>query len=368
MRYFIIAGEPSGDIYGGELIHGIKQVDKSAQIQFYGGEFMAEEAGHPPLVHIKELAVMGFWEVLMRGFSLLSSLRKCKNQIRKFKPDAIIFIDYGGFNLHMAKWAKTNDFHTFYYIAPKTWAWKENRVKKIRKYIEHVYAILPFEEEYFSGHGISVSYHGHPLKEVVHRHENRLAKPDKYTIALLPGSRAQEIKLILPVLLQVVSRYPEWQFYLAKAPSAEQKWYDDCMEGNSFPNLTILESKTYDILKVADLALVASGTATLETALFDTPQVVCYKANPISFYIAKQLVKLKFVSLVNLILDREAVTELLQSDMTVENIVEEIEKLQSDEFRDKMQADYAELQKMLSPPDSTRLIVKDLMGRVAGKF
>lgn len=364
MRYFIIAGEPSGDIYGGELIRGIRKVDPSAKIQFYGGDFMAEEAGHPPLVHISELAVMGFWEVLMKAFSLLGSLRKCKEQITAFKPDSIIFIDYGGFNLRMAKWAKQHNYATFYYIAPKTWAWKENRVKKIRENIDHIYAILPFEEEYFNGHGVSVSYHGHPLKEVVNRHKTGLIKPGKYTVALLPGSRAQEVLKILPVFLNIAEKYPDWEFYLAKAPSSKQEWYDTCIASRSFPNLHILEGKTYDILDIADLALVASGTATLETAIFRTPQVVCYKANAISFYIAKQLVKLEYVSLVNLILNRESVKELLQSDMTTENIIAEIERLNTEEFKQKMLADYDELYKLLSPENSTELIVEDLMGRL----
>ncbi len=364
MRYFIIAGEASGDIYGGELIRGIRQRDTEAEIQFYGGDNMAAEAGHPPLVHIKELAIMGFWEVLVRAFSLLASLRKCRSQISKFKPDAIIYIDYGGFNLRMARWAKRNGFTCFYYIAPKTWAWKEGRNESIRKYIDHVYAILPFEEEYFASHDISVSYHGHPLKDVIKRHSSSLSRQEKYTIALLPGSRAQEINRMLPTFLSVAEKYPDWQFFLAKAPSTQDKWYDKYLKEYNTDNLTILEDMTYDILDVSDMALVASGTATLETALFNTPQVVCYSGNPISIAIARWLVKLDFFSLVNLILQGEAVTELLQEEMTVENICREIERLRQDNALQALQKDYDELATMLQPDDSSELIVKDLMQRI----
>lgn len=364
MRYFIIAGEPSGDIYGAELIRGILATDSDAELQFYGGARMAEQAGKEPLLHIEKLSIMAFWEVIVRLPSLLSRLRKCKQQISDFNPDAVIFIDFAGFNLRIAHWAKDNGFSTFYYIAPKTWAWKENRVKKLRKYIDHVYAILPFEEGYFSSHGISVSYHGHPLKEVIQDHKTRLEKPDKFTVGLLPGSRAQEIKYILPAFLKIIKEYPDWDFLLAMAPSSKQEWYDDCMQGRPYPNLTILEDKTYDILDIADLALVASGTATLETALFNTPQVVCYKGNHISYLIAKQFVKVPYVSLVNLILKKGAVTELLQGEMTVANIKSEITKITEGSADEELFTDYKELRRLLQPENSSELIVEDLMGRL----
>ena len=355
MKYYIIAGEASGDLHGSNLIRELKKLDNIADIRCWGGDLM-ERAGGNLVKHYRDLAFMGFIEVVKNIRTIISNLKFCRQDIAQFKPDVIILIDYPGFNLRIAEWAKLKEFKVVYYISPQVWAWKESRVKKIRKSVDKMLVILPFEKEFYKKWEYEVEYVGHPLADVVDSAQNdieplpgTILSPlnEKNIIALLPGSREQEVAKKLPVMLEVSRHFPDYRFIIAKAPSLSDAFYERFMQG--FENVRSIRNNTYQLLLQSKAALVTSGTATLETALFGVPQVVCYKGSNISYQIAKRLVKVKYISLVNLIMDRQVVKELIQDEMNAENVRAELSKILKDvDVIYKMKQDYADLKKLLS--------------------
>jgi lipid-A-disaccharide synthase len=350
MKYYIIAGEASGDLHGSNLIKELKKSDPSADIRCWGGDKM-QEAGAELVKHYRELAFMGFTEVLMNLRTIFKNLAFCKEDILANKPDALVLIDYPGFNLRIAKWAKQQGFKIIYYISPQVWAWKENRVKSMKECIDKMLVILPFEKDYYKNKwNWEVEYVGHPLVEEIERRESEdrgQQFSEKAIVALLPGSRKQEILKKLPVMLEVTKSFPAYQFIVAKAPGADESFYEELLKG--YTNVSYVANKTYDLLMQSKAALVTSGTATLETALFGVPEVVCYKGSYLSYQIGRRLVKVKFISLVNLIMDRLVVKELIQNDMTVENLEQELTALLSNEHKkEQLQKDYTALRQLLS--------------------
>lgn len=349
MKYYIIAGEASGDLHGSNLIKQIKLLDASAGIRCWGGDLM--QAQNAVLVkHYKDLAFMGFAEVVKNLPTILNNIKFCKQDILSFNPDVLVLIDYPGFNLRIAKWAKQNGFKVMYYIAPQVWAWKESRTKSMKKYIDKLICILPFEKDYFKRKwNWDVDYVGNPLAEEISEYKratNAACLSTKKIIALLPGSRKQEIIKKLPVMLEVTKHFPDYTFIVAKAPGQDDEFYEPFLL--PYKNVQSVRNKTYNLLLQSTAALVTSGTATLETALFNVPEVVCYKGSNISYQIAKRLVKVKYISLVNLIMDKLVVTELIQNDMNTKNVLKELnEILNNPQRQQKLQNDYAELKNIL---------------------
>jgi lipid-A-disaccharide synthase len=348
MKYYIIAGEASGDLHGSNLIKEIKKLDAGARVRAWGGDMM-QTAGAALVKHYKDLAFMGFAEVLKNLPAILKNISFCKTDISNFQPDVIIFIDYPGFNLRIAKWAKKKNYKTVFYISPQVWAWKESRVKAIRRDIDKMLVILPFEKQFYQKRNFEVEYVGHPLANVIDNFKKNHPeiKPSGKTIALLPGSRKQEIQTKLPLMLKASENFQEYDFVIAKAPSIEDDFYLNFLKNHN--NVKTASNQTYSLLMSATAALVTSGTATLETALFGVPEIVCYKASNISYQIAKRLIKLKFISLVNLIMDKEVVKELIQHDLTPENITAELRKILTDSATlQRMKHDYSVLAGLLS--------------------
>jgi lipid-A-disaccharide synthase len=352
MKYYIIAGEASGDLHGSNLMKAIFKEDNTADIRFWGGDLMQKTGGNM-VKHYRELAFMGFIEVLFNLKTILANIKICKKDILEFKPDVIIFIDYPGFNMRIAKWAKEIGIRTHYYISPQIWAWKENRIVDIKRDVDRMYVILPFEKKFYEEkHNFPVEFVGHPLIDAIHnlaivdpiifKDENKLS--EKPIIALLPGSRKQEITKMLSVMLSVVDDFPEYQFVIAGAPSQEYSFYQKFISNG---NIKFISNKTYDLLKIATAALVTSGTATLETALFRVPEVVCYKGSWASYQIAKRIITLKYISLVNLIMDEEVVTELIQEDFNKKNIRRELQKILEPNYRKQLLQKYDLLEKKL---------------------
>lgn len=356
MKYYIIAGEASGDLHGSNLIKEIKKQDSAAVIRCWGGDKM-QASGGELVKHYRDLAFMGFAEVLMNLRTILRNLRFCKEDILQFGPDALILVDYPGFNLRIAKWAKQQSLFIdktskiIYYISPQVWAWKEGRVKMMKECIDKMLVILPFEKEYYKNKwNWEVEYVGHPLVEEIENHKAQSAEnklPEKPIVALLPGSRKQEIKIKLPVMLEVSKSFPEYQFVVAKAPGVEDSFYDEMLK--TFSNVSYVSGKTYDLLLKSKAALVTSGTATLETALFGVPEAVCYKGSWLSYQIGKRVVKVKYISLVNLIMDKLVVKEFIQQDMNAKNLTRELsELLHNRERLDQIKKDYTSLKEILS--------------------
>jgi lipid-A-disaccharide synthase len=347
MKYYIIAGEASGDLHGSNLIRELKKRDSAAEIRCWGGDLM-EAAGGVLVKHYAELAFMGFIEVIANLRTIFRNIDFCKEDISRFQPDAIIFIDYPGFNLRIASWAKKEGYKTIYYISPQVWAWKENRVKNIRTSIDKMLVILPFEKQFYEKWNFQVEYVGHPLVEVIDNfiEEHAEIKKNEQLVALLPGSRKQEILKKLPVMLELSQQFPHLHFVVAKAPGQPDEFYESII--SPYPNVSTARNATYNLLMKARAALVTSGTATLETALFGVPEVVCYKGSKISYMIARKLIKVKYISLVNLIMDRLIVKELIQDELNIKNLKEELTRiLQDNNYRKKMETDYAELKATL---------------------
>lgn len=350
MKYYIIAGEASGDLHGSNLIKELKKLDGSADIRCWGGDLM-QQAGAHLVKHYRDLAFMGFAEIVANLRTILRNLKFCKEDILQFKPDALILIDYPGFNLRIAKWAKQQGLKVIYYISPQVWAWKENRVKTMKKDIDKMIVIIPFEKDYFKNKwSWEVEYVGHPLAEEVESYSAQGTGhkfSDKPIVALLPGSRKQEIAKKLPIMLEVSKFFSDHQFIVAEAPSVDDEFYQNFTK--PYPNVSAVKNQTYSLLSQAKAALVTSGTATLETALFGVPEVVCYKGSSISYQIAKRVIKVKYISLVNLIMNRLVVKELIQNDLTVDNLRHELHELLTNEKRiNDLKRDYGELKKMLS--------------------
>ena len=357
MKYYIIAGEASGDLHGSNLIRELKKLDARATFRCWGGDKM-EEAGGALVKHYRELAFMGFAEVLMNLGTIFRNLRFCKKDIQEQKPDALILIDYPGFNLRIAKWAKQKGLKIIYYISPQVWAWKSNRVKSMKQCIDKMLVILPFEKDYYKNKwNWEVEYVGHPLVEVIEKSREEGVRSlesgvgsrkfsDRPIVALLPGSRKQEILKKLPVMLEVSKSFPVYQFIVAKAPGLDENFYDKLLQ--PFANVSYVNNKTYDLLKQSKAALVTSGTATLETALFAVPEVVCYKGSWLSYQIGRRLVNVKYISLVNLIMDKPVVKELIQHNLTPQNLQKELEEiLHNNERKEQLRKDYHLLKEML---------------------
>ena len=369
MKYYIIAGEASGDLHGSNLMKALLEEDPNAEIRFWGGDLM-QSVGGTLVKHYRELAFMGFIEVVFNLKTIFNNIKFCKKDITTFKPDAIVFIDYPGFNMRIAKWAKEQGIPTHYYISPQIWAWKENRITAVKRDFDYLYVILPFEKEFYEvKHHFPVTFVGHPLIDAIRNQtvisredfirENKLE--DKPIIALLPGSRKQEISKMLSVMLSVVGDFEDYQFVIAGAPSQEHSFYLPFLKSK---NVHFISNKTYDLLSHATAALVTSGTATLETALFKVPEVVCYKGSWASYQIAKRIITLKYISLVNLIMDQEVVTELIQEECNTESIKTELQKILTPDYRKGLLATYAKLEKKLggvgASQKTAQLIVRSL--------
>jgi lipid-A-disaccharide synthase len=349
MRYYIIAGEASGDLHGSNLIKELHRLDNAANIHCWGGDKM-QAAGATLVKHYSELAFMGFVEVLKNLRTILKNISFCKEDIAAYKPDVLVLVDYPGFNLRIAAWAKQQGIKVVYYISPQAWAWKENRVKGIKQNVDKMLVILPFEKAFYKKWNYEVEYVGHPLVEVIDNFQQSTINSlplTTNTIALLPGSRKQEILKKLPVMLEVAQYFPDYNFVVAKAPGVDENFYNELLA--PYKNVSWVVNKTYELLSKAKAALVTSGTATLETALFGVPEVICYKGNGISYQIAKRLIKIKYICLVNLIMDKEVVKELIQDDLTTENVKRELQLLLTDtEKKQQLQKDYADLKALLS--------------------
>lgn len=369
MKYYIIVGEASGDLHGANLMKALQKQDVNAQFRFWGGDLM--QAVSPTLVkHYRELAFMGFLEVVMNLKTITKNLAFCKADIEEYNPDLIIFIDYPGFNLRIAKWAKEKGYKTHYYISPQIWAWKENRIHAIKRDVDKMYVILPFEKSFYEDkHQYPVDFVGHPLIDAIadreHVSESEFRTTHKLSdlpiIALLPGSRKQEIRKMLSVMLSVVKDFEHYQFVIAGAPSQDYEFYSSFIKKE---NVSFVNNVTYDLLSVSTAALVTSGTATLETALFKVPEVVCYKGSWLSYQIAKRVINLKYISLVNLIMDKPVVVELIQEDFNTKRLKKELHNILQTEKREELFVAYFELEKLLggkgASEKTAKLILKDV--------
>ena len=350
----MIAGEASGDLHGANLIKAIKQRDRKAEIRFWGGDLMQKATGHSPVKHIADLAFMGFIEVVANLGTILKNIKVCKNDIVAFGPDVVVLIDYPGFNLRMAEFASKSGFRVAYYISPQLWAWKEGRVKKIKRFVDRMICILPFEVDFYKKHGVDVDYVGHPLLDAI---ENQKVSgiSSAQPIALIPGSRKQEISKMLPIMLEAAKDFPDERFEITAAPAIVEDFYHqfDLPE-----HVTLVFGHTHKVMSRSKAALVTSGTATLETALFNTPEVVCYKGSTISYAIARRLVNVPYISLVNLIMDRELVKELIQQKFTAENLKLELRRLLEPKTRNALLDGYAELKTKLGSHGASKRTAK----------
>ncbi len=369
MKYYLIAGEASGDLHGANLMKSIRIEDPEAEFRFWGGDLM-QAVGGSMVKHYKDLAFMGFVEVLLNIFTILKNIKTCKKDILSYNPDAIVFIDYPGFNLRIADWAKQKGFKTHYYISPQIWAWKEGRIKTIKRCVDMMYVILPFEKSFYEDkHNFPVHFVGHPLIDAIVDHEQIMPEifkqlhnlDERPIVAILPGSRKQEIRKMLEVMLTVVDDFPDYQFVIAGAPSQDASFYTPFIKKEG---VHLVMNQTYDLLSLSNAALVTSGTATLETALFKVPEVVCYKGSYISYQIAKRVINLEYISLVNLIMDKPVVTELIQGDFNTKKLKEELTKIIDDYKRAVMFLDYYDLEKELggkgANDKTARLIVESI--------
>lgn len=367
MKYYIIAGEKSGDLHGSNLIKALKVEDIDAEIRCWGGDEM-KKAGGKLVVHYKEIAFMGFWEVFTNIFTVFKYLAYCKKDIKLFNPDVIVLIDYAGFNMKIAKFGKQQGYKTFYYISPKIWAWNQSRALKIKRYVDRMFVILPFEATFYKSYNYTVDYVGNPLLDAIKDFEENPdflqeeGLDDKPIIAVLPGSRKQEIENMLSVMLEVADDFPDYLFVVAGVDNIPEEFYDQVKE---HPAVRLVFNNTYNLLANAHAAVVTSGTATLETALFDVPQVVCYKTSPISYKIAKSLIKVKYIALVNLIADKEVVRELIQQEMNSKEITQALGKIAGETpERAKVILEYAKIKSIMgnekASQNTARLIVQYL--------
>lgn len=368
MKYYLVAGEASGDLHGSNLMKGLKLHDSNAEFRFFGGDLMQAEGG-VLVKHYREMAFMGFLEVVKNLRAISRNFDVCQTDIAAYKPDVVILIDYPGFNFRIAKWAKERGIKVFYYIAPKVWAWKEGRVKRIQLYVDKLFTIFPFETEYFRKFGIEVCYEGNPLIDALDQKRALLPSfeefveknglDDRKIVALLAGSRKQEVEKSLPIMKQVAARFPQYQFVVAGAPSLTREYYAPFISDGT---VHMVYNQTYELFSVATAALVTSGTATLEAALHNVPQAVCYRTSFLSAMIAKQFIKVKWISLVNIIMNREVVREMLQYDMTVGTLSKELTALlPGGEKHEQVLHDYAELMTMLGEVGSSERTAKTMV-------
>ncbi|WP_417601776.1 lipid-A-disaccharide synthase [Owenweeksia hongkongensis] len=367
MKYYIIAGEASGDLHGANLMRELAAQDAQADFRFWGGDRM-QAVGGLLRKHYRDLAFMGFVEVVLNIRTIVSNLKFCKEDIKAYKPDALILIDYPGFNMRIAEWAKKEGIKVIYYISPQIWAWKQNRVHKLKRDVDRMLCILPFEKDFYARFDMEVDFVGHPLIDAIERRENLMPEehkkdlgldPSKPVIAILPGSRKQEIQSMLPTMLKAGRKFKDHQLVLAMAPSQDLHFYKKVAD---LKDVATLSGKTYDLFEIADAALVTSGTATLEAALFEVPEVVCYKGNWISYHIARQLIKVNYISLVNLIADKEVVKEMIQADMNVSKLQKELEKCISN--KGYFTEEYKKLKELLGGPGASQRAAKIIVEEV----
>ena len=370
MRYYLIAGEASGDLHGSNLIRELRAQDSDAQFRFFGGDLMAAQAGVPPVKHYREMAFMGFIKVLMNLRAISRNMEKCKTDIVDFKPDVVILIDFAGFNLRIAEFAKSIGLKTVFYISPKIWAWKTSRIKKIKKYIDKMLTILPFETEFYAGFDYQVEYVGNPLLDAIEefkatdhqteadfRKSNNLS--DKPIIGLLAGSRKQELDFMLPVMIEISRQFPEYQFVISGAPGLDRSYYTKVAGADC--TLPIIFGQTYNLLKFSRAALVTSGTATLETALFGVPEAVLYKIMAPNFLyrIGRKILKAKWISLANLIMGREIIRELVQMDCNPKTVAAELRKILDDEqYNTEFKRNYTELRQRMGSAGASQRAAK----------
>jgi len=367
MKYYLVAGEASGDLHGANLMKELKKLDPQAEFRFFGGDLMQTEGG-TLIKHYAEMAFMGFLEVVVNLRTILKNLKTCKADISAWQPDALILIDFPGFNLKIADYAKKQGIPVNFYISPKVWAWNQKRVLKIKRVVDHLFCILPFEVDFYKQWGMQVDYVGNPLLDAVaaFKPQNNFLVKHNFTgkkiIALLPGSRKQEIEKLLPDMMAVAERFKFYQFVIAGAPSFDADYYKPFLNGKNIP---VVFNATYDLLSHADAAIVASGTATLETALLNVPQVVVYKGGKISIAIARMVVKIKFISLVNLIMDKQVVKELIQEDCNPNKISAELDSILNDKtYRQQMLAGYDELDKLMGEPGASAKTAALIVGYI----
>lgn len=342
-RYYFIVGEASGDLHAANLIKELSALDTDAKFQGFGGERMQKE-GIELTKHYQEMAFMGFWEVLMNLSSIRKNFKQAKKELIEYKPDILVLVDYPGFNMRMATFAKKHNIKVVYYITPQVWAWNESRVKKLKRDVNLLLPILPFERSFFAKHGIDVSYVGHPLLDAFKDLDSRNIESEKPIIAILPGSRKQEIATSLPIMMEVAKSFENYQFIIAGAPSISQDYYRSITQDSYMP---VLSNQTHALLKECKAAIVTSGTATLEAAILKVPQVVCYKTSSISYFLAKLVVKVKYIALVNLICDKEVVKELIQDDFNANNLVNELNRILNKKNKTQILSDYDSLIRIL---------------------
>lgn len=353
MKYYVIAGEASGDLHASYMMKAIKKRDPEAEFRGWGGDLMAAQ-GLQMVKHYKNTAFMGFVEVVSNLKTILNNLKYCKQDLMDYHPDALVLVDYPGFNMRIAEFAKKQGLKVFYYIAPQAWAWKQSRVKKIRRDVDKLFTLLPFEEPFFRKFDIDATYVGHPLMDELNLEQDEQEKKaflkrnqlsNSPIIALFPGSRKQEINTMLPLMLTMQSMFPDFQFVIGGAPSQEIHIYNQHMKEANF---RVLFGQGQELMKYSKAALITSGTATLEAALLNLPQVICYKGNKVSIAIARKLVKIKYIGLANLILDRPVITELIQDDMNMDRVRKELDSVLFDETRrKKLFSDYDDLRKKI---------------------
>lgn len=359
MRYYVIAGEASGDLHAARLIAELKKLDSNGHFRGWGGEKM-ESQGLTLVKHYRDLAFMGFTEVLLNIRTIYKNLNFCKKEILDYNPDVLILVDYPGFNLRIAEFASKAGIKVFYYISPQVWAWKKGRIKQIEAFVDRLYVILPFEKQFYHDHGIDVDFAGHPLLDYISSFvpEDEKGFRDRFNlgsnplVAILPGSRKQEVKRMLPIMLEAASSFKDYTFVMGAAPGLDDVFFKPWL--NQFPNVKVVRDATYTLLTYSHAAMVTSGTASLETALFSVPEVICYKGGWISYFIARMLIKIKFIGLANLIMDKGIVREMIQGELTVKELKNELDKLINDEvYRDRLKNDYSELKQTLGGPGAS---------------
>lgn len=374
MKYYIIAGEASGDLHASNLIKEIKKIDHQITIRAWGGDMM-EKQGATIVKHYRDLAFMGFAEVILNLKTILNNIRFCKEDLLKFKPDVLVLVDYPGFNLRIAEFAHQHQIKVVYYISPQVWAWKQSRVKKIKKVVDRMLVILPFEKQFYEKFNMDVDFVGHPLLDAIDQQKNSLSNQKEFRsryqldarpiISILPGSRTQEIKTILPIMMQMEEEFPDLQFIIAGAPSQSEKLYSQILNNR---NVKVISGETYSLLSASVAALVTSGTATLETALLNIPEVVCYKGSNVSYQIAKRIIDVKYISLVNLIMDEEVVKELIQDELNASNLKVELLNILNSEKREILLMKYELLREKLGGIGASALAAKIVFHEAQNKL
>lgn len=361
MKYYIIAGEPSGDLHASNFMKELKTLDAEADFCFLGGDLMEQVANRKPTIHIKQMAFMGFVDVAKNIGKIKRNFKIVKEDIEWYKPDVVIMVDYPGFNLRMAKWSKEKGFKVFFYISPTVWAWKENRVETIKKYVDKMFVILPFEEEFYKKHNYKVDFVGHPLLDAIEdRKKTMLSKEEfisknklsnKPIVAVLPGSRKQEVDYMFDIMLSMMDNFKDYQFVIAGTDNLPNEVYNNARQ----KGIPVVFNQTYELMRYAVAGVIKSGTSSLESALFELPEVICYKGGSLSFFIAKQLVNVKYIGMPNLIMDKPIVKELIQNELTAKNISEELKLLLDDkDYRNRMINDYKEMKEKLGGVGASR--------------